>query len=174
MDDKSHHLTFKDVPKSENEGEMSTKRFMISTILKLEINDVILDPVPMFRETKKPEIPDVFLKKCIECEKICDFSIEVKDKQAKKDKKLHLQDFSRYFQKNAESLSPELLNSFYHMAVTNISRPFPIVNAKDGDQVFDTSWEHLELVYDSLISLFKTPVTVNYPPLIITEMLLFP
>ena len=156
---KTKHFNEK-VPESEMEGEFHSMTMTITTILNLNATIIQINEVPLFRDAPKGEINKVFDDKCKECKKICDFSSEQKDEQAKKDKKLHLQDFSRFFStaRNFTIITPENMNHYFDMVVKNINRAFPKVPKSIvdcGDQIFDAAWPHLQLIYEGLLKFFQ-------------------
>lgn len=156
-----------EVPKCETE-ELKTITFAMSTLFGLsflgDINIAMSDPLT---DVHPKEVNKTFTSKCEECCKICDFSIGIKDKQAKKNKRELLRHFIQGFDSKEvlHNITPANIRRFLEMCVKNISRPFPSmrkITAFDyGDMMEDTAWPHLQLVYKSMFRLFDSNLTVN-------------
>ncbi|OHS97413.1 hypothetical protein TRFO_09387 [Tritrichomonas foetus] len=154
------------VPKSETDDEIKTMTmsFNISTLFTVGIfSDVTVNMSNPFSSADKKDYNKLFLQKCKECKKICDFSIAIKDKPAKKNKKELLHHLIEAFESNSicNSITPANLSYFIEMVVDNIARPFPsllkITNVFDfGDQMLDTAWPHLQLVYKAAYRFFSS------------------
>ena len=159
---KSEHKV-EQVPLSETEG-LKTLTFSISTVLCTDFAEVNIEPVPMFADVSQKELNSVFTQKC-------------KDIQAKKDKRLHLKDFTKFFTnaKNIGLITPQNFTNYYKMVIANICRSFPdikIISPFDpGDQFIDQCWPHLELIYESLLALFSAPTSIPVDPIIIPVLI---
>lgn len=171
---KTTHIIEK-VPESEIDGEFKPMLSTITTLLNLNQTIIKIEEVPLFRDAPKGKLKEVFAAKCKECSKICDFSSNSKDEQAKKDKKLHLQDFSRFMSnpRNTIQIDSEGINLFLNMVIKNIRRPFPMIKKASvdcGDQVCDAAWPHLQLIYESLLNFFQNPgqedITISHPTIV--------
>ena len=161
-----------DVPMSEMADEMKTKTFNISTLFRMTFSDVKIELTPDFRDLDEKEYNTMFINKVKECKKICDWSIGIKDVEAKKNKKILLIQLIELFEsKNGlDKILPQSVAKFISMVVQNISRPFPpqkIINPLfDFDDVTqDMAWPHLALVYEALLKLLMSPmkVTIKHP-----------
>lgn len=154
-----------DVPKSELD-ELAPITFSMSTLFTLgAFSDVTIAMSEPFTAVKPKEINQLFAEKLKECTKICDFSIGLKDQQAKKNKRELLRHFIEAFENNKilHNITPGNIRKFIEMVVDNVSRPFPSmikITAFDfGDQMEDTAWPHLQLVYKATIRLFDSNLT---------------
>lgn len=157
-----------DVPMSEMADEMKTKTFNISTLFRMTFSDVKIELTPDFRDLDEKEFNTMFANKVKECKKICDWSIGIKDVEAKKNKKILLIQLIELFEsKNGlEYILPQSINKFISMVVQNISRPFPpqkVINPLfDFDDVTqDMAWPHLALVYEALLKLLMSPISLK-------------
>lgn len=160
-----------DVPKAELGDEMKTKSFNISTLFRMTFADVSVELTPDFKGIEVSEYDQAFLRKVKECKKICDWSIGIKDVEAKKNKKFLLIQLIELFEANSnlDQIQPTSIDKFISMVVQNISRPFPptkVVNPLfDFDDVTqDMAWPHLALVYEALLKLLMSSkdVTINH------------
>lgn len=174
IQEKEHHSNLPkrkkepDVPMSEMADEMKTKTFNISTLFRMTFSDVKIELTPDFRDLEEKEFNTMFINKVKECKKICDWSIGIKDVEAKKNKKILLIQLIELFEsKNGlDQIQPQSINKFISMVVQNISRPFPpqkIINPLfDFDDVTqDMAWPHLALVYEALLKLLMSPINVK-------------
>ena len=155
------------VPKSERE-ELKTLTFNISTLFTIGVfSDVKIEMSEPFKNVNPKDYNRLFAAKCKECSKICDFSIAIKDQASKKNKKELLNHLIEAFENGQINhlLIPKNISNFLNMVVDNIARPFPsmlkITVFDFGDQMLDTAWPHLQLVYKATLKLFSSPITVN-------------
>lgn len=165
------HIIEEMVPKSETPEEMKTMTFNMSTLFTIGVFSVItIDMTPPFSKINPKDYNKTFVSKVKECRKICDFSIGLKDKQAKKNKKELLHHIIGAFESKdiAHLITPNSISIFLDMVVDNISRPFPsllkitsLQVADFGDQMIDTAWPHLELIYKATFRLFSSQIPVN-------------
>ncbi|OHS95898.1 hypothetical protein TRFO_10312 [Tritrichomonas foetus] len=163
-----------EVPASELSDEMKTRTFNISTLFRMTFADVTIELSPSFVELEPKEYNTAFAQKVKECKKLCDWSIGIKDVEAKKNKKILLIQLIELFESNvsAHYIMPGNIDKFISMVVRNISRPFP--NQKpampfDFDDVTqDMAWPHLALVYEALLKLLMSTLTIkiNHPTFI--------
>jgi hypothetical protein len=156
-----------EVPKSELE-DMKVQTIPISTLFTIGSgSDISIELTEPLSKVAPEEINRVFLEKCRECSKICDFSGVRKDLAAKNAKIALLAHLVEAFETPAilRTIAPGNIPPFIDMAVDNLARPFPSmikITAFDyGDQMEDVSWPHLQLVYRSVLSLFKSNVEVT-------------
>jgi hypothetical protein len=146
-------------PKSELE-DFKQKTFLVSTIHCLCLDSLTIDPLPALDASTDSDFPDLFTKKCEQCSKLCDFSLETKDTQAKEDKAKYLVELDRIFAKPRiiRLLTPDLITVFLRMCLINVGRSCPslriVSSIECPDNVLDIAWPHLELVYNALKSLF--------------------
>lgn len=156
-----------EVPKSEiSEFKMMT--FAVSTLFNGGFEEITIAPSKCFAEVDPKEYNNVFAQKVKECQKICDFSIGIKDVVAKKTKSDLLKDIITAFDSPEimHLLTPSSFEKYFKMVTKNICRPMPqlkIVSPLDiNDQVQDTAWPHLFLVYKTLNTLLEQN---NIPPI---------
>jgi hypothetical protein len=149
------------VPKSELQ-DFEPKTFLISTLHGLDFGNVKIAIVSALDAASDSDFPTVFTQKCSECSKICDFSMPLADSAAKEQKSRYLVELDRIFAKPrfVRLISAKLLQTFLRMCKINIGRSSPsfkIISSIDcPDNVQDVSWPHLELVYNSMKSLFAS------------------
>lgn len=150
-----------EVPKSEI-SEFKVMTFAVSTLFNAGFEEVTITPSKSFTEIDPKEYNTVFAQKVKECQKICDFSIGVKDVVAKKTKSDLLKDIMTAFDSPEimHLLTPSSYEKYFKMVTKNICRPMPqikIVSPLDvDDQVQDTAWPHLFLVYKTLNTLMES------------------
>lgn len=156
-----------EVPKSETE-ELHSITFSMSTLFTVGcFEDVTIAMSEPFTAVQPKAINQLFAEKVEECRKICDFSIGLKDQQAKKNKRELLRHFIEAFENNKilHHIMPGNISKFIGMVIDNISRPFPSmlkITAFDfGDQMEDTAWPHLQLVYKATIRLFDSNLSID-------------
>lgn len=159
------------VPPSETEEEVKTMTFNMSTLFNIgAFSDITINMSEPFSSANPKEYNKLFNKKVKECRKICDFSIKIKDQPAKKNKKDLLHHFIECFESKEIShlIIPSNISAFLEMVVINISRPFPsllkitsLQVADFGDQMIDTAWPHLQLVYKAAFRLFTSTIQMN-------------
>lgn len=159
------------VPLSETAEEVKTITFNMSTLFNIDVfSDVTINMSEPFSSANPKEYNKLFLQKVKECRKICDFSIKIKDQTAKKNKKDLLHHFIECFESKEIShlIIPSNISAFLEMVVINISRPFPsllkitsLQVADFGDQMIDTAWPHLQLVYKAAFRLFTSTIPMN-------------
>jgi hypothetical protein len=155
-----------EVPKSELEG-MQSQTFSISTLFTIGLfSEVQIKASDPFSKIDPKEINRVFLEKCKECSKVCDFSVGIKDQLAKKTKKDLLYHFMEAFEAPniLRFVVPGSIKKFLEMVVDNLARPFPSmlkITAFDyGDQMEDLAWPHLQLVYKATFLLFESAIQI--------------
>lgn len=166
-----------EVPMGETDIEMKTMTmtFAISTLFTLDFHDVTIKMSEPFSEIDPKDYNTVFAQKCKECCKICDFSIKIKDVEAKKHKAYLLHHIIDVFDSPATAhyIMPTNISKFLSMVLTNISRPLPNIKPAspfDFDDVTkDLAWPHLSLVYETLLTLLSTTITFTFDniPLIV-------
>ena len=72
-------------PKSELE-DFKTKTLLVSTLYNLNIGSVNIADIKDLEDAEESEFKSIFAEKCVECSKLCDFSCEMSDKEAKSKK----------------------------------------------------------------------------------------
>ena len=148
-------------PKSELE-DFKGQTFLISTLHPLVLGAIQIDTLPPLDSASDDEFKELFINKCKECYKLCDFSSNDADVQAKQYKTGYLMEFESVFMKPRffRNIDDEMVASFLKMAKINIARAIPsfkIVSSIDcPDNVLDVSWIHLNLVYNALKALFAS------------------
>ncbi|OHT06570.1 hypothetical protein TRFO_25385 [Tritrichomonas foetus] len=150
-------------PKSELE-DFKGKTFLISTLhpLAFGAGGIKIEALSPLDSATDAEFKDLFMSKCKECFKLCDFSEKECDEQAKQYKTGYLMEFESVFTKPRffRNIDEEMIATFLKMAKINIARAIPsfkIVSSIDvPDNVFDISWAHLNLVYNDLKALFNS------------------
>ncbi|KAK8858004.1 hypothetical protein M9Y10_013104 [Tritrichomonas musculus] len=159
------------VPPSETEEEIKTMTFNMSTLFTIGVfSDITINMSEPFSSANPKDYNKLFFQKVKECRKICDFSLKIKDQPAKKNKKELLHHFIECFENKEIShlIIPQNISAFLNMVVDNISRPFPsllkitsLQVADFGDQMVDTAWPHLQLVYKATFRLFTSTIPMN-------------
>ena len=127
--------------------------------------DIVIKGSKSFSEVPPAEHTKLFIHKCTECKKICDFSSSDVDSKGKVTKTLLLKHLIQCFSMVGflKMLTPELMKSFYEMVAANLFRTFPRfqsacpIDAKDS--YFDQSWPHLSLVYQCLEASLNSSLT---------------
>ena len=120
-----------------------------------------------FTDLAPKEGRSIFLLKCKECSKICNFSNNNKDIQSKILKSNLLKQLIGVFQipHINRSITVDLMKQFYQMVSINLFRVFPSIryhiNGDFRDQYQDSAWSHISLVYEALQSSFQCPATVD-------------
>lgn len=153
-------------PKSE-ENEFKMLTFPVSTLFTLGFSDIVIEKSKPFREADPKEYNSLFLSKVKEATKICDFSIAIKDVEPKNVKTTLLNDIVDAFStpEIAHLINQESIKKYLQMVVDNIARPLPeikIISPFDcGDQVQDTAWPHLNLVYKTFAYFLESNISSN-------------
>jgi hypothetical protein len=112
----------------------------------------------------------LFVQKCKECSKICDFSRADRDVKAKATKTTLLKHLVAGFAipHISKALTADLLLAFFDMVKANVFRPFPVIesaNQKDMQtKILDAAWPHISLVYECLNGAFNAPSLTDFPP----------
>ncbi|OHT15000.1 phosphoprotein phosphatase [Tritrichomonas foetus] len=158
----------KDLPKVEP-GLKLDKTVTFSSHCTYSCDDVDIVMSKIFSEIPPKDARIIFIQKCNECSKICDFSSDKKDVKAKPIKSSLLRHLIQCFSipHISRSLTPEAVNAFFQMIAKNIFRPFPIFkhegpsDAKDSIQ--DAAWPHISLVYECLLTSFSSPSINDFP-----------
>jgi serine/threonine-protein phosphatase 2A regulatory subunit B' len=120
-----------------------------------------------FSEIPPKDCRNIFVHKCKECSKICDWSVVIKDQPAKKTKSELLCHFMEAFETPSilRFVVPGSIAKFIDMIVDNLARPFPSmlkITAFDyGDQMEDLAWPHLQLVYRATFFLFESHIQIT-------------
>lgn len=154
------------VPKSERE-DFKTKTFLISTLHSLSVGETTINDIPALESVDEKEFKTTFTQKCKECSKLCDFSSDKKEKEAKTKKSEYLTEFEKVFTKPRffRNIDQDLIKEFCTMVRKNIARSMTemkYVSSIDcPDNVQDVSWPHLSLVYRALIGLFSSKLASN-------------
>lgn len=149
-----------ETPKSELE-DFKGKTFLISTLHPLDFGVIKIDSLPPLDSASDSDFKKLFLKKCKECYKLCDFSSEKLDVKAKTTKTGFLMEFETVFTKPRffRNIDEEMIAAFIKMVKINIARALPsfkIISSIDcPDNVYDVCWPHLNLVYGDLKALFS-------------------
>lgn len=139
--------------------------------------DIVIKGSKAFDEMPANEYQKLFLHKCKECTKLCDFSSPNIDGKAKVTKTLLLKHLRAAFSMVAfmKILTSEMMTEFYKMVSTNLFRALPRypeavpVDAKVS--FFDNSWPHLQLVYQVLEASLVSHFSANIPPTFIYKLI---
>lgn len=122
-----------------------------------------------FTEAAAKESRNLFISKCNECSKICDFSSDIKDIKAKAVKTILLKQISASFSLSQISrfITNDVITSFLNMLDKNLFRLFPVIKnqgpADAHDSLLDAAWPHISLVYECLESSFCNPQVGDFP-----------
>ena len=152
-------------PIGKSEINLNTElTFNISTIHKFgEVEIIFSEP---FYKTDPKEFNSLFSQKVNECLKICDFSLNILDKESKIIKTTLLNDLCDCFKTSNifHFITPQNFEKYIKMVFQNIYRPLPNFNQKYPDQVniqfLDNSWPHLNLIYKSFYLFLE--ILTNY------------
>lgn len=148
-------------PKSELE-DFKAKTFLISTIHNLDLGGTTILDVKDLEAAEEGEFNIVFAAKCKECCKVCDFSSEIVDKDAKAKKSRYLAEMEKCFTKPRffRLLDDDSITTFLQMCKVNIGRSYAALKVVSSiecpDNVLDASWPHLDGVYKAMRSLFES------------------
>lgn len=116
--------------------------------------DIVLPSLPPLPVTVSPETISLIEQKLTLCCTMCDFTDNDVDKQAKSIKANALKELANIFcsPTNIKDLSPEMIDKFFDMIMTNAFRGRPPIPRKylywnDEPIMTDNAWPHLALVY---------------------------
>lgn len=152
------------VPKAEMDMDVD-KTVSLSTLRSTDGREAIIKPSKAFTECPPKEQQNLFLQKCKECCKICDFSSPLIEQKAKQTKAALLKHLASSFTipHLVRSISADHIKEFYYMLSINLFRPFPqlpvLSPIEFHDSLYDSSWPHLSLVYDAMLASFNCPQT---------------
>ena len=127
--------------------------------------DIVIKGSKSFADMPPSEHVKLFLHKCTECQKLCDFSSPEKDSKAKVTKSLLLKHLIQCFSMVGflKMLTDDMMKSFYQMVSVNLFRAFPKLQELGPldavDTYFDTAWPHLTLVYQCLEASLSSTLT---------------
>jgi hypothetical protein len=109
---------------------------------------------PAFTDVQRDQYDSLFINKCSEASKICDFSLPYIMRAQKRSKSTLLMELAQAFTLPfvTEALTAEAMSNFRSMILSNMS---DCTISESGNGI-DASWLHLSLVYDALIASFKS------------------
>lgn len=139
--------------------------------------DLVIKGSKSFEEMPQNEYAKLFLHKCKECSKLCDFSDANIDGKAKVTKSILLKHLTQCFSMVGfmKILTAEMMTEFYKMVSTNLFRALPRypeavpVDAKVS--FYDNSWPHLSLVYQVLNASLSSHFAANITPTFIYKII---
>lgn len=163
-----HTSPSKSVPKSDMEIETEIK-IEFSTHIRSGHNDIQILFSPSFNDIPPKDARTIFTKKCQECSRICDFSKNTRDVNAKSIKTQLLTHIQSAFsiQHVAKSLSIEQAKAFQAMVSANLFRVSPSIHhamlIDFGESITDAAWVHIKIIYLCLLSCLNIPVMAEFP-----------
>jgi hypothetical protein len=129
-----------------------------------------------FSDVPPKDIRPIFLSKCKECAKLCDWSLSAKDVKAKAVKTALLKQIIAGFgvQLVSRSLTADLFAAFFEMLSANLFRPFPEIQVglfgDIRDSLMDAAWPHVSLVYESLLASLNCAGLAELPTSFVTRL----
>jgi hypothetical protein len=131
-----------------------------------------------FKDVEAKDYLKLFLHKCEECSKLCDFETPEKDEKAKITKTQLLRHLNDCFSKPnvVAVLTLEAMKEFYAMLSTNLFRRLPDIPIRGpldaNDTVFDMAWPHLLLCYQLILTSITVPHTqACLTPVFLTKLI---
>lgn len=162
------------VPKSDLGVELN-KTIVFSSHTNSQDGNLNISISKSFSEIPPKDCRLEFKKKCMECSKLCDFTVESKDIQAKVNKGLLLQQIIQgtNIPHLVKSVSADMVQCFFQMVSVNIFRSFPpisLTGPEDSkDFVNDAAWQHISLVYDAMSMWMNVPQFFEIPTRFLTR-----
>lgn len=137
----------------------------IATLLPRRVTSVELETLPRFMDTPNAEWPTLFSSKIIQCERFFDFTLPLCELRSKELKTAALNDLLWLIVDRPSFMGEQQYLELFQMVAKNIFRSLPpqsnpvgdAYDPEDDEPLYDPTWPHLHLVYETFIRLIESP-----------------
>jgi len=156
-----------EIPLSDDNSNMKMSKMISSTY---SVGDYgALEELPSLESVNDTLYPDFFCRKCNQCRVKCNFNNPMLDRKNIQLKTQHLTEITNQLSKPSfyKILNSEMIREMFKMVKSNVFRTFPpipilVTVPLLGDElaynIFESSWPHLELIYNIIIKFLENPL----------------